>query len=207
MSSNTPSKRWPWGLVLGIVLFSGCSLTKPQPEVRHYTLEIALPAASSATASATLVVRPFSAQDPYSQERLVYRTSPYQLDFYNYHRWAAPPPEQIADWTRRYLRDTALFTRVSPTGEGAADFALNGKIRRLEEVDHEQTWEAVLNIDFWLTRAEQRTPVWFQSYTTVQQATKRNPAAVAEAMSRNLEAILSKLGADLAPVVAAPPAP
>ncbi len=72
---------------------------------------------------------------------------------------------------------------------------------------NEQTWEAVLNIDFWLTRAEQRTPVWFQSYTTVQQATKRNPAAVAEAMSRNLEAILSKLGADLAPVVAAPPAP
>lgn len=207
MRTITQTMRRQWSIVLCGLFFCGCSLTKPQLEVRHYTLEIALPEAGSATALATLVVRPFSAQDPYSQERLVYRTSPYQLDFYNYHRWAAAPSEQIADWTRRYLRGAALFARVYPTGEGAADFALSGKIRRLEEVDHDQTWEAVLGIDFWLTRAEQRTPVWFQSYTAVQQATKRNPAAVAEAISRNLETILGKLAADLAPAVAVSPGP
>jgi ABC-type uncharacterized transport system auxiliary subunit len=161
----------------------------------------------TSTAKATLIVRNFLAQDPYNQERLVYRTSPYQLDFYNYHRWAAAPTEQVTDWTRRYLRATLLFAKVYPTGDGAADFTLTGKIRQLDEFDHEQTWEATLSVDFWLTRAEQRTPLWFQSYSATQQAAKRNPSAVAEAMSRNLETILGKLVTDLLPVVAVPTGP
>jgi len=188
---------------LASVLLWGCSLTTPRPEVHHYTLAVRLPAPTGATTKATLSVRPFSAHDPYNQSLLVYRTSPYQIDFYNYHRWAAAPAELITDWTRQYLRSTALFAKVYPAGEDAADFALNGRIRRFDEVDQEQTWQAVLSIDFWLTRDDQRIPLWFQSYTAAQEATKRNPAAVAEAMSRNLETILGKLIIDLTPVVAA----
>jgi hypothetical protein len=113
----------------------------------------------------------------------------------------------VTDWTRRYLRGTGLFAKVFPTPEGNADLALSGVIRQVEEVDHEQTWEAVLSIDFWLARADQRSPFWFRSYTATQQAAKRNPEAIAEAMSHNLEDILGRLTADLAPVVATPPPP
>jgi len=197
---NTPLRRlWQvvaWGLIVG-----GCSLTKPRPEVHHYTLALTLPAVQSASAKASLQVRPFSAPDPYIQDRLVYRSSPYQLDFYNSHRWASSPAEQVTDWTRRYLRGAGLFATVSPTTEGAADFVLSGRVRQFDEVDHEQTWEAVLSMDFWLTQGLNRSPIWFQSYTTSQPAEKRNPAAVAEAMSRNLENILGRLVTDLAPVV------
>jgi ABC-type uncharacterized transport system auxiliary subunit len=161
-----------------------------------------IPEAATPAAQSTLVVRPFSATEPYNQERLVYRTSPYQLDFYNYHRWAAPPTEQVADWTRRYLRAAALFASVYPTGEGSADFALGGRIRQFDEIDNEQSWDATLSLDFWLTGADQRKPLWSQSYAVTQQTAKRNPAAVAEAMSRNLEIILERLVADLAPLVA-----
>jgi ABC-type uncharacterized transport system auxiliary subunit len=195
------------GVAVWTIILSGCSLTKPRQEVYHYTLALHLPETAMSTVKATLIVRNFLAQDPYNQERLVYRTSPYQLDFYNYHRWAAIPTEQVTDWTRRYLRTTSLFAKVYPTSDGAADFILTGKIRQLDEIDHEQAWEATLSIDFWLTRAEQRTPLWFQSYSATQQTAKRNPSAVAEAMSRNLETILSKLVTDLAPVVAAPTGP
>jgi ABC-type uncharacterized transport system auxiliary subunit len=185
----------------------GCSLSKPRPEVHHYTLALTIPEAASGTTKATLVVRTLSAHDPYNQERLVYRSSPYQMDFYNYHRWAASPTEQITDWTRKYLRGVVLFSDVYPTGEGNADFILNGRLRQLDEVDREETWEAVLSIDFWLTRPDQRTPLWLHTYTATQQAAKRNPAAVAEAMSHDLETILSQLVRDLAPVVAARPTP
>ena len=189
-------------------MLSGCglSLTKPQPEVRHYALTLTLPEVSPDTAKLSLVVRPFTASDPYNQERMVYRSSPYQLDFYNYHRWAASPAEQVTDWTRRYLAAAGLFAKVFPTSDGSADLTLGGKIQQIEEVDHEQTWEAVLSIDFWLTRADQRSPFWFQSYTATRQAAKRNPQAIAEALSRNLEDLLARLTADLTSVVAAQPA-
>jgi ABC-type uncharacterized transport system auxiliary subunit len=138
---------------------------------------------------------------------MIYRSSPYRLDFYNYHRWAAVPAELVTDWTRHYLRKSGLFAKVFPTAEGNADWSLGGVIYQFEEVDHEQTWEAVLAIDFWLTRTGQHSPVWFQSYTATHQADKRNPEAIAEAMSHNLENILGQLTHDLASVVAAPLAP
>ncbi len=192
-----------WLAALCCISLCGCSLSQPSPEVHHYVLTLNLPAAASGTTHATLVVRPLSAYDPYNQERLVYRHSLYQMDFYNYHRWAASPSEQITDWTRKYLRSAALFSDVYPTGQGNADFMLDGRIRQLDEVDHDDGWEAVLNIDFWLTRPDRSTPLWFRSYTVTQPTAKRNPAAVAEAMSHGLETILNQLVSDLAPVVAA----
>jgi len=190
------------GAVLASVLLAGCSLTKPQPEVHHYALALTLPEVSASAATLSLSVSPFHARDPYGQDLMVYRSSPYRLDFYNYHRWAAVPAELVTDWTRRYLRRSGLFAKVFPSTEGNADWVLGGVIHQFEEVDHEQTWDAALSIDFWLTRAGQRSPFWFQSYTATQQADKRNPEAIAEAMSRNLENILARLTADLTPVTA-----
>jgi uncharacterized lipoprotein YmbA len=194
-----------WGLAAGSILLHGCSVTKPRPEVHYYALALTVPEAPARATKTSLVVRPFTARDPYNQERFVYRASPYQLDFYHYHRWAASPAEQVTDWTRRYLRGSGLFARVFPTADGNADLAVGGVVRQIEEVDRAESWEAVLSIDFWLARADQRSPLWFQAYTATQRAAKRNPAAVAEAMSRNLENILGQLVADLAPVVVALP--
>ncbi|MGH8007348.1 MAG: ABC-type transport auxiliary lipoprotein family protein, partial [Candidatus Binatia bacterium] len=177
-----------WGLVL-----SGCSLTKPRPEVRHYALALNVPQVPSGAGTTPLVVRLFSAHDPYTQERIVYRTSPFALDFYNYHRWAASPAEMVTDWTRRYLRGTGLFANVLPTSDGNADVALGAVIRQFEEIDQGQTWEATLSVDFWLTQTDQRSPFWSQSYTATQPAARRNPEAIAAAMSRNLENILEQL--------------
>lgn len=199
--------RWVWTAVVGGVLLCGCSLTQSKPEVHHYLLALTIPHTLLPTTKATLVVRPFSASEPYTQDRLVYRTSPYQLDFYNYHRWAAPPAEQVTTWSRQYLRSSKIFTKVYPTGEGMADFALGGRILQFDEIDNEQSWDATLSIDFWLTGLEQRKPLWSQSYTATQKTEKRNPAAVAAAMSRNLEVILGKLVADLASIVIVPPTP
>lgn len=193
------------GFVVWSLVLNGCSLTKPRPEVRHYALTLNVPEVPPDSGATSLVVRLFSAHDPYTQERIVYRSSPYALDFYNYHRWAASPAEMVTDWTRRSLSGTGLFAKVLPTSDGNADLALGGVIRQFEEIDQDQTWEAALSIDFWLTRTDHRSPFWSQSYTATQRATKRNPEAIAAAMSHNLEEILQRLTADLAPIVATLP--
>jgi uncharacterized lipoprotein YmbA len=193
--------RLLWGLMVWTVFCSGCAMTRPRPEVRHYDLKVAVPAEAVDTPRASLVVRSFTAQDPYDQQRMVYRSSPYVLDFYQYHRWAASPAQQVTDWTRRYLRGAGLFAKVLPTTNGEADLTLGGTIRQFEEVDDDDVWLAVLSVDAWLARNGHDAPLWFQSYTATQEAAKRNPEAVAEAMSRNLEDILARLVSDLTPVV------
>lgn len=195
-------------LLLGAAVWSisvaGCSLAKPQPPVHYYALAVQLPAQALGTGKTSLVIRPLTARDPYDQERMVYRTSPYAFDLYNFHRWASSPAEQVTHWTRRYLQTTGLFSQVFPTTGGNADVMLGGVVRQCEELDHETTWEAALSIDFWLTRADERSPLWFRSYAVTKPANRRNPEAIAEAMSQGLVDILQRLTADLTPVVTTP---
>jgi ABC-type uncharacterized transport system auxiliary subunit len=189
-----------WGVLVWSLNVVACSVAKPRPEVHHYALTLSLPEVAS-TGKVSLAVRSISARAPYDQERIVYRSSAYAFDFYAYHRWASPPGEQVSAWTRRYLRGSGLFSQVFPNADAAADFVLDGIVQQFEEIDRENIWEAATSVDFWLVRAGERTPVWFRSYSATRQATKRNPEAIAEAMSRNLENILGRLVTDLAPVV------
>ena len=186
-------------LLIGLV-GGGCSLTQPRQEVQYYALTLPAPSAapsSPAPVRASLVVQPFTAQPPYDRDRMVYRSSPYEFDFYHYHRWVTKPADMLTTLTRRSLQQSGLFTTVYPTPDARADLRLGGVVRQYEEVDQAQAWQAVLSIEVWLSRSREPAPFWFRSYSATRQAAKRNPAAVAAAMSRNLEDILARLTKDL----------
>ena len=196
-------------LLISLVL-GGCSLTRSKQEVQYYALT--LPTRSAAPSSpapitASLVVRPFSAQPPYHRDRMVYRSSPYEFDFYHYHRWVTKPADMLTTLTRRTLQQSGLFTTVYPTPDARADLRLGGVVRQYEEVDQAQSWQAVLSIEVWLSRSQEPAPFWFRSYSATRLAAKRNPAAVAEAMSQNLQDILARLTNDLTGALATKPVP
>ena len=201
-------------LSLWSMLLAGCSITQSKQEVHYYALSLssrttgAAPTAhtkASPGSPTSLVVRPFTAHQPYNRDRIVYRSSPYQVDFYHYHRWVSKPAAMVTTLTRRALQQSHLFSTVYPTPDAPADMRLGGVIRQCEEIDQAQSWQAVLSIDVWLSRSRNASPFWFETYTATQQASKRNPAAVAEAMSRNLQEILQQLSADLATELATLP--
>lgn len=190
-------------LLVSLVL-CGCSLTRPKQEVRYYALALSSHSptpSNSAPVKASLVVRPFSAQPPYNRDRMVYRSSPYEFDFYHYHRWVTKPADMLTTLTRRSLQQSGLFTTVYPTPDAQADLRLGGVVRQYEEVDQVQAWQAILRVEVWLSRSQEPAPFWFRSYSATRPATKRNPAAVAEAMSQNLQDVLERLTNDLANVL------
>ena len=202
--------RFFFPVLLTSLVLGGCSLTRSKQEVQYYALT--LPTRSAAPSSpapitASLVVRPFSAQPPYHRDRMVYRSSPYEFDFYHYHRWVTKPADMLTTLTRRTLQQSGLFTTVYPTPDARADLRLGGVVRQYEEVDQAQSWQAVLSIEVWLSRSQEPAPFWFQSYSATRLATKRNPAAVAEAMSQNLQDILARLTNDLTGALATKPVP
>lgn len=191
-------------LLAGLLpLLISCGASRP--EVRHYTLALPLPeGARDAEAKKTLLVRHLAARAPYDQERMVYRSSPYRVDFYHYHQWASPPGEQVAEWALRYLRQSGLFAQVVAFPGATGDLVLGGVIRDFEEVDKGDVWEAVLAVDLWLARAENQPPLWTRSYRVSRAAARRNPEAIAQAMSQNLEQVLKQVTADLTPLARSP---
>src|SRR5690349_17373727 len=84
--------------VLGTTCLGSCfGGHRPQPA--YYTLALTLPQppAAAVTGAKPLWIRRFQAQPPFAQARMAYRTSPYRLDFYNYHLWATLPGDQVPE--------------------------------------------------------------------------------------------------------------
>lgn len=153
-----------------------------------------------------LTVQRLTVRDPYGQSRLVYRPSTYEVRYYNYHRWATPPGERIADEITRYLRAAGLFSRVTAVSGAGGDLVLGGVVRQLEEVDQGTgkgaRWLAAVSIDFWVARGVMEAPFWMRSYSVVKPAARRNPEAVVVALSQGVQEILAQLTADLRQAVA-----
>jgi len=164
----------------------GCSLFRATPHIRYYTLT--LTGAPPTHLEAPVVVGGFLADEPYATARMAYRSSPYRLDYYTYHRWAADPRNLLHATVRDY------FERG-----GASDglpFELEGNLRRFEEVDDAAGWQGALTLD--VKVAHGGAIVLQRTYRESEPAEARNPEAVAAALSRALQRILDQVAADVA---------
>jgi uncharacterized lipoprotein YmbA len=174
------------GLITVAVVLGACALVRRPPEMRYYTL--AVPGAPAARLPAPLVVGAFTADEPYATARLAYRTSPYRLDYYVYHRWAADPRRVVAAAVRDYLE------RAAPAADGPP-LALAGHVRRLEEVDAAEGCRAALALDVSVER--EGSVRLARSYADTEPAEACRPEAVAAALSVALGRIVDRVVADL----------
>jgi ABC-type uncharacterized transport system auxiliary subunit len=170
-------------LALAVVL-GGCALGRATPAMRYYTL--AVPGVPPAPLPAPVVVGTFTADDAYGTGRLAYRTSPYRLDYYVYHRWAADPRRMVAAAARDYLERA--------TARDGAPLELTGHVRRLEEVDAPEGCEGALAVDVRLAAAGR--VVLARPYAETERADACRPEAVVAALSRALGRILDRMLAD-----------
>jgi ABC-type uncharacterized transport system auxiliary subunit len=175
--------------LVGLALAAGaCSIARKTPDMRHYVLALAGPPPS---VPAPLQVGSFTADSPYAGIRLALRTSPYEIEYYTYHRWAADPRAVLA----AALRD--WFETATVTG-GPPPLELSGRIRALEGVETADGRGARIALDIVVERAGR--VLLDRSYDETERAEKRSPGAVVAALSRALERIMGQ-------VVAALPAP
>jgi ABC-type uncharacterized transport system auxiliary subunit len=172
-------------LVVALAL-AGCALARTTPNVRYYTLAITTPPSTSV--GAPIRVGTINSDQPYATERIAFRTSPYQLDYYTYHRWAADPRNLIRTVARDY------FERAG--GASGVPFELDGNIRRLEEVDEPSGRRGALALDVRLARGGR--VVLERAYSESEPAESPRPEAVAAALSRALQRILDQVLAEAA---------
>lgn len=178
-------------VVLSVVL-GACAFARRPPAMRYYTL--AVPGAPQGNLPAPIVVGAFTADDAYGTARLAYRTSPYRLDYYVYHRWAADPRRVLETAVRDYLERAR-------SGTDGAPLDLTGHVRRLEELDTGKGCTAVLELEVRIERAGR--VLLARPYADSEPAEACRPEAVVAALSRALGRILDRGIADLDP--AAPP--
>ena len=111
--------------------------------------------------------------------------------------WIDPPPRMIQDQVVSYLRSGGTAARVvTPEMRLLPDYALTGRIKRLERVVDGSRFVAVVELEIGLSDARDNSLVLLETYVAEEPA-GRDMASTVEAFNRGITKILEKFVADL----------
>ncbi|RPJ83740.1 MAG: hypothetical protein EHM18_13265 [Acidobacteria bacterium] len=172
--------------LLGALLLAGCGVRYPKNYVLNLSQRTA-PAPGHRPPNlvlAPLAVREFRCLDYLSEGRIVYRPSPEEVGFYEYHRWAVSPRESITQLVMDRIRTESLFQSVAAHERGTRTaYVLSGKIEQLEEVDQGRDVRAVCKISAELRQVATGQIVWSATASEVVPVAKRDVSGVVTSLS------------------------
>ncbi len=175
------------------------------PETHYYDLPSA--ARGRAGSGPILAVAPLEVDEPYDDDRIVYRENPYRVDYYDYHRWSASPGALVSRHLERALAASGRFAAVlrDEDARGVA-FVLGGRLLALEEVDlGKRRWIGRVALELALRDAASGDVVWTRRVELSEPVDRRSPEGVARALSRALDRVARRLAPELGAVASAPP--
>src|ERR1700751_3641974 len=184
-----------------LVTSMGCGGAVKYPN--YYTLHVPPPPDPPAQEGvrASLAIREFRSPTYLRQGAIVYKTSPQQVGFYNYHRWAVDPREFVTNAVTDRLRASGNFTQVKLyDGRSDVDYVLSGRLEKLEEIDYEGGVKVEVAVSAQMTSIATGATVWTNAVSEIGEVHRRDvPAVVAEmnaTMERAIEKLLTRVPAD-----------
>jgi cholesterol transport system auxiliary component len=184
------------GLAAGLLAASLAACAGKVPETRYYQLAAAAPAPAPGARGSDLVLalEPLAVDDAYQDERIVYRSSPYRLDYYNYHRWSAPPGTLIADYLEQALERSGKFRAVVREADDSAPAVLGGRVLAIEEVDESPTrWLGRITVELTLKDAQTGAVLWTDQIAETEPLPAQSPEGLARALSAALDRIARRV--------------
>jgi len=178
----------------GVLLLAGCG------KVRYptsYVLNLPPPAPRAAAPGGALdpaAVREFRCPDYLCEGRIVYRPSPEEVGFYEYHRWAMNPRQAITQALADSLRARGLFKHVAVLERDIEPaYVLSGSVERLEEVDQGRDVRAVCAISAQLLEVRSGSVVWSGTASETVPVEERSVPGVVRSLSAAARTAVDRL--------------
>jgi len=172
----------------------GCGGAVKYPN--YYTLHMQPPAdpPPAEGVHASLAIREFRSPAYLRQGAIVFKTSPEQIGFYNYHRWAVDPREFVTNAVREHLRASGNFSQVKLyDGRPDIDYVLSGRLERLEEVDYDGGVKVEVAISAQMRSFATGATVWSNAVSEDGTVAQRDVPAVVSAMNQTMGRAIEKL--------------
>lgn len=182
-------------LLLVLAVLAACGGTPPSTRYYH----LAAPELRKPAGELVLVLEPLTTDDAYDDERIVYRTSPYRLDYYDYHRWSAAPGVLVGNYLEEALERGGHVRAVRRDLTTDADAILSGRIAVIEEVDvSKDRWEARIVLELQLSDVTSGETMWSGQYEERELLATQTPEGLARALSVALGRIVEEAGPEIA---------
>jgi ABC-type uncharacterized transport system auxiliary subunit len=189
-------KRLTMALVLMATLLpalSGCGRVRYPA---YYTLNLPAPPDPPAgeNVRTSIAVREFQSPGYLRQGPIIYRRTPEEVGFYEYHRWAADPRALVTGAVVDHLRAGGQFSMVSMyDGRPNNDYVFSGKLEKLEEVDYESGVKVEVAISAQITKIATGATVWSNAVSETRPVSQRNVPGVVSQMNRTMDLAINKL--------------
>jgi len=189
-------KKLTTALVLMVTLLpvlSGCGRVRYPA---YYTLNLPAPPDPPAAENVrtSIAVREFQSPNYLRQGPIVYRTTPEEIGFYEYHRWAADPRMLVTSAVVDHLRAGGQFSMVSMyDGRPNNGYVFSGRLEKLEEVDYQAGVKIEVAISAQITRVATGATVWSNAVSETGPVAQRNVPGVVSEMNRTVDVAINKL--------------
>ena len=163
---------------------------------RYYTLN--LPPAPDPPAEqgvrTSVAVREFQSPAYLRQGPIVYRSTPEEIGFYEYHRWAADPRKLVTSAVMDHLRASGQYSMVATyNGNPDFDYVFSGKLEKLEEVDYEGGVKVEVALSAQITRVSTGATVWSNTVSEIGTVSQRSVPGVVAEMNSTMNLAIDKL--------------
>jgi len=180
-------------------LLAGCGSVRG-PATKYYKLDIPqAPTPAGPSAPVSLRIEPFRTTSLLRQDRIVYRPSPVEVGFYEYHRWAEPPNDTVTKALADQLMRRRIFQSVEISDGGQSPvYVLRGSIDRLQEVDYMGAIKVQVSISAELEDPVRRQKIWSSAASAECYVAKSDVQAVVAAMGQASQQSIERLVTDVA---------
>ena len=171
----------------------------------YYTLNLPSPPDLSAQngVRTSIAVREFQSPGYLRQGPIVYRKTPEQIGFYEYHRWAADPRMLVTSAVIDHLRRGGQYSMVSrDNGRADHDYIFTGKLEKLEEVDYESGVKVQVAMSAQITRVATGVTVWSNTVSEVGTVSQRNVPGIVSQMNQTMQVAIDELLSTVPPPLA-----
>jgi ABC-type uncharacterized transport system auxiliary subunit len=195
-------------LMLIVALTAGCGATRPS---KYYQLTIPgdlAPTPNPNPVPVTLLIGRLTGPELYREDEIVYSSGGEAMGTYEYHRWAEPPTEMIAEIMLRQLRASGHYRGVySLRSDIHGDFLLHGRLFDFKEVSGSSE-VARVTMELELRNLKTATTVWTHFYSHDEPTGAKTVDAIVAALDKNVQQGVAECRASLDEYFAAhPPAP
>jgi ABC-type uncharacterized transport system auxiliary subunit len=139
-------------------------------------------------------VREFQSPSYLRQGPIVYRATPEEVGFYEYHRWATDPRALVTSAVIDHLRASGQFALVSMyDGRPDNQYVFSGKLEKLEEVDYPAGVKVEVAMSGQITRVKTGTTVWSNAVSEVGTVSRRSVPGIVSEMNQTVATAINKL--------------
>lgn len=169
------------------------------PDTRYY--QLASPEPKGKGGDGVLVLENLTTDGAYDDDRIVYRTTPFRLDYYQYQRWSSAPGVMVGNYLEQALERSGKFRSVVREMTADAPVVLAGRVIAIEEVDRSKTeWLGRIVIELQLTDARTNETLWTDQFDESEPLKAQTPEGLAQAISAAMGRIMDRTVPTLAEI-------